>query len=71
MQKFNWNRPSEGLRHARTLQEAFGPYAHGSQLFERSEPMPRADKIVVAVGVIALVAVGIMAAAGWLPGGAV
>jgi hypothetical protein len=71
MQRFNWNHPSEGHRYPRTLQEAFGPYANGSQLFERSEPVHRSDNIIVAVGVVALVAVGIMAAVGWLPGGAV
>lgn len=56
-------------RYPRTLQEAFGPYANSSQLCtERS--MPRDDKIVVAVGAIALVAVLVLALFKALPGGA-
>jgi len=57
-------------RYPRTLQEAFGPYADSSQLETEYRPMDKADKIIVAVGVVVLVAVGIMAVAGWLPGGA-
>jgi hypothetical protein len=53
----------------RDLTSAFGPYA--SAHFEESDPMPKADKIVVVVSLIALVAVAVMAIVGWLPGGAV
>jgi hypothetical protein len=49
----------------RTLEEAFGPYQrHG--LGEHYDPMPAADKIVVAAGCVVAVALIVMAAVGWL-----
>ena len=42
-------------RYPRTLTEAFGPYAHGSQLQPEQDPMPTADKIVV-IGSLAVLA---------------
>ena len=44
-------------RYPRTLNEAFGPYAHGSQLQPRQDPMPTADKIVVVGGLILMAVV--------------
>lgn len=51
----------------RTLTDAFGPYAHGSQLQQpRQDPMPTVDKIVVVSGlilmavVVALVMMGVI-----------
>jgi hypothetical protein len=49
----------------RDLTSAFGPYA--SSEFTDETPMPKADKIVLAVSLIALVAVAVMAIVGWLP----
>jgi hypothetical protein len=59
-------------RYPRTLQEAFGPDAHGGQVvpMDAPEPMPKADKIVTIASIIGLVVVAVMAVAGWLPGGA-
>lgn len=53
-------------RYPRTLQEAFGPYANGSQLQTEYEPMDQADKIVLAACAIAAVALVAMTLAGWL-----
>lgn len=54
----------------RTLEQAFGPYQrHG--LVEKHEPMPTADKIIVAVGAVALLALLVFIVLGWLPGGGV
>lgn len=50
----------------RTLQSAFGPYASGPIHDPKPEPMHRADKIVVTVSACALVALVVMAFAGWL-----
>lgn len=41
-------------KHPRTLTEAFGPYA-GHSIHEQVDPMDRADKIVIAGSLIALV----------------
>lgn len=54
----NWN----GRAH-RSLEEAFGPYARGP-IQEKQDPMPQADRLVVAISVIGLVAVGVLALAG-------
>ena len=52
----------------RSLEQAFGPYQrHG--LVEQPDPMPAADKIVVGVGIVALVILFVLIALGWLPGG--
>ena len=56
-------------KYPRTLTEAFGPYAHGSQIIER-QPTHRADAIVLAASLVAAVVLLIIALAGWLPGGA-
>jgi hypothetical protein len=54
-------------RYARTLQQAFGLYAHGSQLQTEYDPMPKPDRIVLVASILAgLVLVG-MVLAGWLP----
>jgi hypothetical protein len=53
-------------RYARTLQEAFGPYANGSQLQTETDPMPKADKIVLVVSLIAAIALVAMTLVGWL-----
>lgn len=53
-------------KYPRTLQEAFGPYAHGSQLHTEYDPMPKPDKIVLAVGALGLIAVVAMVLAGWI-----
>lgn len=43
-------------RYPRTLTEAFGPYQeHG--LVEQYDPMPVADRIVVAIGAVGFIAV--------------
>jgi len=42
-------------KHPRTLTEAFGPYA-GRSIHEPVDPMDRADKIVIAGSLVALVA---------------
>lgn len=42
-------------KHPRTLNEAFGPYA-GRSIHEQVDPMDRADKIVIAGSLVALVA---------------
>jgi hypothetical protein len=57
-------------KYPRTLQEAFGPYASGSQLHTEYDPMPREDKIVVIACAIAAAVLVVMAVFGWLPGGA-
>lgn len=53
-------------KYPRTLQEAFGPYAHGSQLHTQYDPMPKEDKIVLVVSAIALVTVVAMMIVGWI-----
>jgi hypothetical protein len=53
-------------RYPRTLQEAFGPYAHGSQLHTEYDPMPKPDRIVVIASLIAAIALVVMVAAGWI-----
>ena len=53
-------------KHPRTLQEAFGPYASGSQLHTEYDPMRTEDKIVLVVSAIAAVAVIVMIAIGWI-----
>ena len=53
-------------KHPRTLQEAFGPYAHGSQLHTEYDPMPKEDKFTLVVGALGLIAVVAMVLAGWL-----
>ena len=65
MNRFNWNYPSQGMKTARTLEQAFGPYARGP-VSEPDQPMPVADKIVVAASALAAVAIVIMAMLGWL-----
>lgn len=46
-------------KHPRTLTEAFGPYARAD--FDNQDPMPTADKIVVAVSAIgAVIVLGMM-----------
>lgn len=53
-------------RYPRTLAEAFGPQHHLAPLVVDQDPMPVADRIVVAacvVGAIALAFAGLM---GWL-----
>lgn len=52
-------------RYSRTLNEAFGPYAHGSQ-FQEYEPTPKADRIVLIASLIGFAAVGVFALVGWL-----
>ena len=53
-------------RYPRTLQEAFGPYAHGSQLHTEYDPMPKPDRIVLVACLLAGLALVGMVAAGWL-----
>jgi hypothetical protein len=53
-------------KYPRTLQEAFGPYASGSQLHTEYDPMPKADRIVVTACLIAAIALVGMVTAGWL-----
>jgi hypothetical protein len=53
-------------KYPRTLQEAFGPYANGSQLHIEPEPMPKPDRIVVITCLIAALALVGMVAAGWI-----
>jgi hypothetical protein len=54
-------------RYPRTLQQAFGPYAHGSQLQTEYDPMPKPDRIVLVASILAGLALVGMALAGWLP----
>lgn len=49
----------------RSLEEAFGPYQRGG-LVEEQDPMPVADRIVIAISAVAAVAVGAMILAGWI-----
>lgn len=51
-------------RYPRTLTEAFGPYASAN--FDNQDPMPVADKIVIAVSCIAGVIVLGMMLVGWV-----
>ena len=51
-------------KHPRTLTEAFGPYTSAD--FERDDPMPWADKVVLAVCCAAGAAMIVMVALGWL-----
>lgn len=53
----NRNHSNYTGRMHRTLTDAFGPYAHGSQLQPRQDPMPTADKIVVVGGLILMAVV--------------
>jgi hypothetical protein len=46
-------------RYPRTMEEAFGPYARGG-ITEQYAPMPLADKIIVALGIV--VGTGVLAA---------
>ena len=50
MNRFQWNYPSEGLRHPRTMNEAFGP---GARLHV-DEPLITATRVLYALaGLIA------------------
>ena len=52
-------------KYPRTLEEAFGPYQrHG--LVEQHDPMPKADKIVTAIGLAAAITLVLLAAVGWI-----
>jgi hypothetical protein len=51
-------------KYPRTLTEAFGPYAGGR--IEEQDPMPVADRIVVAASAAGAVAVLVMLAIGWI-----
>lgn len=53
-------------KYPRTLNEAFGPYAHGSQLHTHYDPMPKEDKIAVVVSALGLIVVVVMVLAGWI-----
>ena len=53
-------------RAARTLNDAFGPYASQGGIWENPEPMDKADKIVIVAGVIAMVALSGLVIAGVL-----
>jgi hypothetical protein len=53
-------------RHPRTMQQAFGPYADGSQLETEYNTMPREDKLVLAVCAVAAIVLVAMVLAGWL-----
>ena len=57
-------------KYPRTLQEAFGPYAHGSQLHTEQPAINKDDKIVLAACAVAAAALIVMGLFGWLPGGA-
>jgi hypothetical protein len=52
-------------RHPRTLNEAFGPYNDRGTFYDQ-DPMPAADRIVIAASCAALLAILGMAVAGWL-----
>ena len=65
MTRFNWSYPSEGTKCARTLEQAFGPYARGP-VHEPDQPMPTADKIVVVAGIITAAVLIVFALIGWL-----
>lgn len=53
-------------RYPRTLQEAFGPAAHHSQIVEPFEPIPSDDKVVLIACAIAAVVLLAMVVAGWI-----
>jgi hypothetical protein len=52
-------------KYPRTLEEAFGPYARGP-VQERFDPMPKADKIVLAVSIVAAVFLICAVSVGWI-----
>ena len=56
-------------RYPRTLTEAFGPYANGSELYAEQQRIAKDDKIILAACCIGLVALVVMALLGALPGG--
>lgn len=52
-------------KYPRTLEEAFGPYARGP-IQEHYDPMPKADRIVLAISCAAALALVVMIMVGWL-----
>jgi hypothetical protein len=53
-------------KYPRTLNEAFGPYAHYGQIVEPSKPMDWQDVVVVVGSVLTAVAVLVFVLRGWL-----
>lgn len=53
-------------KYPRTLNEAFGPYSHLGPLVEKQDPMPHADKAVLAYCGIAAVVLVCFAIIGWV-----
>lgn len=52
-------------KYPRTLEQAFGPYARGP-IDEQQDPMPAADRVVIATCCIGAIILIVMAALGWL-----
>lgn len=51
--RFHWDYPSQGLRHPRTMNEAFGPYA---ELHVQQERVP-SNKLEITVFILLLASV--------------
>jgi hypothetical protein len=57
--KYTWDYPAKGLRHPRTLEEAFGPYARGG-LVSEPDPMTKEDCIIAGIAVVVLLVVALL-----------
>lgn len=53
-------------RYPRTLNEAFGPYAHGNQIVEHNRPMDWQDRVVLAGCWVCVVAFLLALLGGWV-----
>lgn len=51
-------------KYPRTLEQAFGPYTSAD--FDHQDPMPAADRVVIATCCIGAIILIVMAALGWL-----
>ena len=52
-------------KYPRTLEQAFGPYT-SQRIYSEDDPMPAADRTVIATCCIGALALIVMAALGWL-----
>ena len=56
-QKFGWDYPSQGMRHPRTMNEAFGPYAelHIAPTYRRTTVLEACIFITLLAAVLAVI----------------